>query len=205
LTDRSVNDAMSPRSTEKNKEIRQESMMRIMNAAFTLIAKQGYESTSITQIARQAGVSKGLLYNYFRSKEELLQQLIEKAFSQSDGLIGQLADPRPEKTLENLFRWYFKELRERPDYWRLMTELTFKIDKFKFVHDMARDKMKAYVSFLQTLLEQLEYEDPPGEAKIVAALFDGIAIQYLVIRDNYPLDELEAYLINKYCKNNKSS
>lgn len=171
-----------------------------MDAAFRLIARQGYENTSIAQIAKEAGVSKGLMYNYFESKEALLEQMVNGALSEGDQIIGRLIDPRPEKTLENLFRWYFKELRDRPDYWRLMTELTFKIDKFTFVHDIARDKMMGYVAFLQSLLEQLGFEDPAGEAKILAALFDGIGVQYVVIRETYPLDEIEAYLINKYCQ-----
>lgn len=180
-------------------------MQKIMDAAFLLIARHGYESTSIAQIAKKAGVSKGLLYNYFASKEELLRTLVNQALTEGKDLITKLIDTSPEKTLENLFRWYFKEMRERPDYWRLITELTLKIDKFTFVHEMARDKMKAYVGFLQSLLEQLGHKDPIGEAKVLAALFDGIGIQYLIIRENYPLDELETYLVDTYCKPKKIS
>lgn len=190
---------MSPRTPEKNEEVRQESMQKIMDAAFSLIAKQGYESTSIAQIAAEAGVSKGLLYNYFESKEDLLEKLVVGAMEQGDKLIGEMIDADPRVTLKNVFQWFFNEMRERPDYWKLITELTFKIDKFEFIQKLAADKMRGYIQFIEGLLEQIGIEDSAGEAMLVGALFDGIAIQYLVVRDGYPLDKIEAFVIKKYC------
>lgn len=193
---------MSPRTTTKNEEIRQESMNNIMEAAFKLIASQGYESTSISQIAAAAGVSKGLMYNYFESKEDLLEKLVSNAMNEGESAITKLIKEDPAVTLKNMFTWFFKELRERPEHWRLMTELTFRIDKFKFVHEMATEKMKGYTSFITDLLKQLKFPNPEDEAKLLGALFDGIAIQYLVIREDYPLNEMEKYLIEKYCDKN---
>lgn len=200
LTDRSVKNIMSPRTPSKNEEIRQESMKRIKEAAFSLITKQGYDATSIAQIAKEAGVSKGLMYNYFESKEDLLEKLVTDAMKEGDHVIAQLLNEDPSITLRNIIKWFFKELRERPEYWRLMTELTFRIDKFKFVHDMATEKMKGYTVFIKELLVKIDYPNPEGESKLVGAIFDGIAIQYLVIRDDYPLVEMEKFLIDKYCR-----
>jgi AcrR family transcriptional regulator len=191
---------MSPRTKDKNTEIRQESMKKIMDAAFQLIAKQGYESTSISQLAKKAGVSKGLLYNYYTSKEDMLEKMILNAAEEGEKVIHEKMSNDPAKTLEGIFRYFFSYLKQEHDRWRMMAELVFKIDKFKFVHDLATEKIKAYLVLLESLLEQLGVENPKGEAKILAALFDGIGIQYLVIRDDYPLDELEKYLIHKYCK-----
>lgn len=190
---------MSPRTSAKNEEIRQESAQNIMDAAFALISRQGYESTSISQIATEAGVSKGLLYNYFDSKEDLLQKLVERAFQQGDDVLENLISKDPAGTLKNIFQWFFREMKERPDHWKMMTELTFKIEKFQFIHDMASLKMKGYIGFIESLLRQLGFEDPIGESRLLAALFDGIAVQYMVVRDEYPLDEVEKYLIDKYC------
>ena len=191
---------MSPRKKEKNEEIRKESMKKITDAAFELIAKQGYESTSIAQIAKKAGVSKGLLYNYYTSKEDMLENMILNAADEGEKVIREKMSDDPAKTLEGIFRYFFSYLKLEQDRWRLMAELVFKIDKFKFLHDMATEKIKAYLILLESLLEQLGEENPKGEAKILAALFDGIGIQYLVIKEDYPLAELEKYLISKYCK-----
>ena len=192
---------MSPRTTEQNEQIRAESKHKIMSAAFKLIAKNGYEATSIAMIAKMAGVSKGLLYNYFTSKEELVKALVMGAMEEGDKLIEELLSDDPKQTLKNLFQWFFREMRERHDHWRLMTELTFKIDKFDFVHDIVATKYTEYVSMIQALLTQIGYKDALGEARVISALLDGMGIQALMARDGYPLDEMEEYLIDKYCNN----
>jgi AcrR family transcriptional regulator len=191
---------MSPRNQSKNEEIRQETMRKISEAAFSLIARQGFESTSIAQIAKEARVSKGLLYNYYESKEALMEKLILDAMSQGDEVIGSIFSEDPAVTMENLIKWFFKEMRERSDQWRLITEVTLKLDKYKFVHDIVVAKMQGYISLIQQLLAQMGYKDPEGEARLLAALFDGIGMQALVIREDYPLDELEKIMITKFCK-----
>lgn len=192
---------MSPRSKEQIEQIRKNSIRNILDAAFRLMAKNGYETTSISQIAKAAGVSKGLMYNYFESKEDLLKVLLNDAMAEGDQLISEVISTDPSETLRNLFLWFFNELRERPEHWRLLTELTLKIDKFDFVQEMARIKMKEYVVFVSTLLEDTGFPNAKREAQLIAGLFDGIGIQYLVIGKDYPLDEMEEYLIEKYCKN----
>ncbi len=191
---------MSPKTTEQNEQIRAESRQRIMEAAFKLIAKNGYESTSVAMIAKEAGVSKGLLYNYFKSKEALVEVLVMSAMNEADSVIGELIDSDPKAMLKNVFKWFFKEMREHHDHWRLITELTFKIDKFDFVHDIVTSKLNEYISLLEGLLTQMNYPNPLGEARIITALFDGIGIQALIVKKEYHLDEMEDYLIKKYCE-----
>ena len=126
--------------------------------------------------------------------------MIESAFAEADELMTQIIVEDPKVTIENMLRWYFNELRERPEHWRLITELTLKIEKFDFVNEMARNKLNEYAEFFGGLLAQLGFENPREEALTIAGLFDGIGIQYLVIGKNYPLDEMEDFLIKKYCK-----
>lgn len=199
MTDRSVKNKMSPKTAKQNEQIRAESKHKIMDAAFKLIAKNGYEATSIAMIAKMAGVSKGLLYNYFTSKEALVKALVMGAVDEGEKLIEELLSDDPKQTLKNLFQWFFKEIRERHDHWRLMTELTFKIDKFDFVHDIVATKYGEFVKMIEVLLTQMRYKDALGEARIISALLDGIGIQALMAREDYPLDEMEEFLIKKYC------
>jgi AcrR family transcriptional regulator len=62
-----------PRTKEQYEQIRAEKREIIKQAAMKLFATKGYAATSISDIAQTAGVSKGLMYNYFKSKEEVLQ------------------------------------------------------------------------------------------------------------------------------------
>ena len=54
-----------PRSPSENERIRQMAKLKILETAMDLFIHQGYHATSISDVAKQAGISKGLLYNYF--------------------------------------------------------------------------------------------------------------------------------------------
>ena len=51
---------------------------QILDAARTVLSRQGYAETSTKDIAREAGVAPGLLHYYFDSKEEILVQVVEQ-------------------------------------------------------------------------------------------------------------------------------
>jgi AcrR family transcriptional regulator len=50
----------------------------ILQSAGAVFAKQGYEHSSIRDIARQAGVADGTIYNYFANKQDLVEALISE-------------------------------------------------------------------------------------------------------------------------------
>jgi AcrR family transcriptional regulator len=51
---------------------------RLREAAFALFAEKGYEGASMSELAERVGLAKPSLYNYYRSKEELLLDLLEE-------------------------------------------------------------------------------------------------------------------------------
>ena len=60
-----------------NEERRRTSIAGVLQAARTLFVTHGYEATSIDQIARAAGLTKGAVYFYFRDKAALLLALLD--------------------------------------------------------------------------------------------------------------------------------
>jgi len=61
------------------------------------------------------------------------------------------------------------------------------------------EKMNKYFPLFEKLLKGCGIDHPHQEAKLVAAQLDGIVIHYLLAKEGYPLDEVEKYLIEKYC------
>ncbi len=61
---------------------RSERMSNILEIAEGLFSRQGYENTSMRQIAAEAGSGKASLYYYFKSKEEIFQEVLEKEASE---------------------------------------------------------------------------------------------------------------------------
>ena len=190
---------MSPRSQEQIEKIRGESQQKILAAAFKLMSRNGYESTSISQIAKEAGISKGLMYNYFSSKEDLLKALINRTMN-DDKIMTEVITEDPVDTLENVIRWFFGELRNNLNEWRFISEIMLKADRYSFIKEMISIKMDKLMSSISALLSEIGYPDPENEAFVIGALFDGIGLGYLVVGENYPIDKIEKYLIDKYCK-----
>ena len=58
------------------KRRKEERPAEITTAAMELFAEKGYDATRVDEVARRAGVSKGLLYLYFKTKEELFKAVI---------------------------------------------------------------------------------------------------------------------------------
>ena len=71
---------MSPRSKKQLEDVRRRSRENIKLAALKLFAHNGYHNTSVQEIAKKAGVSKGLAYNYFKGKEKILEAVIFETF-----------------------------------------------------------------------------------------------------------------------------
>lgn len=67
MTDRSVNRAVESRAAGAEEKRRQ-----ILAAAVRVFARDGYHTSRVGDIAEEAGVAHGLLYHYFRSKDEVL-------------------------------------------------------------------------------------------------------------------------------------
>ena len=68
-----------PRSEEAYKQIRDERREQILDTAAVVFARKGLAGTKISDIAKEAEISQGLLYRYFTSKEELFAAVIERA------------------------------------------------------------------------------------------------------------------------------
>jgi AcrR family transcriptional regulator len=120
---------MSPRSPKQFHVMREEKKALIMDVALQHFANEGYFKTTITHIARHAGISKGLIYNYFESKEELLITIINRSIDD----ITRYFDPDrvgylSEEEFELFIRKMFSLLREKITFWRLLSQLLVQKD-----------------------------------------------------------------------------
>lgn len=73
--------AMTPLTEDQLKKIRDDRKLQIMQAALKVFAENGIRLTKISMIATEAGISHGLLYHYFSSKEEVLHTSLEWAIT----------------------------------------------------------------------------------------------------------------------------
>lgn len=81
------------------KEQREASVEGLLQAALGLFVSQGYRHTTVDQIASAAGLTKGAVYFYFRNKETLLAQLLDRVEEVVvDGMVTRVARAGPAAT-----------------------------------------------------------------------------------------------------------
>ena len=69
---------------------------RLLTAASRLFAERGFALTSVQDIVERAGVTKGAMYHYYTSKDDLLQQIYTRLLAvQSERLVGIAESDRP--------------------------------------------------------------------------------------------------------------
>jgi AcrR family transcriptional regulator len=83
----------------------------ILKVAREVFFEQGYTAASMSTIAARLGGSKGTLYNYFKSKEELFEaQVREMCGAAADRILEVSADGAPAETLTRLGEQYLRHL-----------------------------------------------------------------------------------------------
>ena len=73
-----------PKSQERCQEIREETRSKILNDSMLYFAKNGFAGTKISDLAKHIGIGQGTLYIYFKSKEELFNEIFALTNSSKD-------------------------------------------------------------------------------------------------------------------------
>ncbi len=172
-----------------------------MDTALELFAASGFENTTINQIAKKAGISKGLLYNYFISKEELLEVILNKGI---DDMLA-VFDPNKDGVLDNMEMEFFitqtfKMIKENRKMWKLYTAISFQPSVYKIIEKRSKELYEPMISMMTNYFKDNRFENPQIETFMFSALMDGIALDYLMAHDIYPIDDMVKELINRYCK-----
>jgi len=209
---------MSPRSSAKFEEMREEKKTLIMDAALEHFSNTGFHATTITHIARHAGISKGLMYNYFKSKEDLLAAIINRSLTEIYGTFNPDHDSQltPEE-FELFIRKVFSLFREKRQFWKLLLRIMMQQGVYENL--LSEDKMPISVSgiplreFSENMIRLLadyfarkkdsagpDY-DPTTEMLMFINTVKGFAMTYVFADEHYHGDYFEKMieaLIKRY-------
>jgi len=191
---------VSPKTKKQNEAIRQQSIEAIKQAALNLFSDKGYGNTSISAIAKEANVSKGLMYNYFKSKQALLLAIIGDAAHVGDNLMGDILNKEipPKVRLRSLINGTFIWVKDHLQYYKLLASLAFQEEATHAMGDFVKQKAEAHIQLGEQLFKAMSYENPRMAAFEFGALLEGIFITYLSLGDYYPLEEMRQVMLKKY-------
>lgn len=179
-----------PRSREQNEALREERRQAILQAAEEVFARLGLAPAKIADIAQAAGMSYGLVYHYFGTKEAVFAALVEQA-ARSIGMLLRYLTERPGTPLERL-AWLteamLEGLKQHPARMAVMLEALLKEAVPEDVRQMARASNEQLRRAVRELLAagqstgEIAAGEPEAMANLYLSLMNGVAMTVLAER-----------------------
>ncbi|MBR1087663.1 TetR/AcrR family transcriptional regulator [Bradyrhizobium manausense] len=96
----------------------------LLEAAAKVVGEVGYSAAMVSTITRRAGVAQGTFYNYFRSRQDLFDQLLPSMSEEMLGFIKERSSLAPNDAAREKLRFeaYFAYLVKRPEFYRILYE-----------------------------------------------------------------------------------
>lgn len=177
---------MSPRPDVSDKR-REE----ILDAATKVFATRGFNGTRMDDIVEESGLSKGLLYWYFKNKDALIIALVKRLFAPQMRYFRELPD-RAGSVRDRLLAIADDTARELHAFSRVLP-ITFELYSLAFRNKSVNKVMKEffllYRESLQRVIEQgvergeLRAVDSRQAANSIAAVFEGTLLLWIFDRE----------------------
>jgi AcrR family transcriptional regulator len=178
----------------KKEELVQKRSVQILEAAARVFAQKGYHAATTKEIAAQAGVSEGTIYNYFRSKEDLLLS-IPRLISETTllpPLSQMLTTPitsgeEEEKLLTTVLDNALQTLQGNVDFLKVLFSALPTMDEEtleEYLRRMPLHLTQVLEEFLRIRIAQGVYR--PMDTTVVARAFMGMIMIFMLTQEVLP-------------------
>lgn len=169
-----------------------EKQEKILRAALHLFATQGYSTTSTSKVAKEAGVSEGLIFRHFENKAGLLQAILDQGKEATQQIFTEVIMTKdPKERIRKMLEIPFRIPLEQYKMWRLIYALKWQTNRYE------EDYQHAVRLVLKDAFEALDYANPTAEVELVFILIDGAATSFLLHEPKEKNALLQA-LMSKY-------
>jgi AcrR family transcriptional regulator len=180
--------AMEAASVPQPRELPSDKAQRIVDAMRASVAQRGAAGSTFDHVAREAGVSRGLLHYYFGTKERLLAEVVRRDCDIRMHLLDEaLADARTAREIiDALVRSLEGTLREDPGFFTLLFELFTLSQRNEEIAEEIAELGRRTREHVGALLAAAERDGvirlgapPEAVADVLFGLADGLAFRFL--------------------------
>lgn len=190
---------MAPRSPEQFAEIRGERRQQILEAALQVFAEDSYHGSSIAVVAKRANISKGLIYNYFQSKEEILMTLVTDLFDEAISLMDlDLERPLTKEKFTELIGKSLDVVVQNPKRWKLYMSLSFQPDVTPMLMEQMLPRIQPFMILMSNYFAERGHQDPMTVMRYYSAVMDGVQLHILMDPATFPLEQVKKLLIEQF-------
>lgn len=139
---------------------------KILQKALELFANEGYQNTSTSKIACCAGVSEGLIFKHFQSKEGLLSAVVNLANEDIKAFIKRMENQDdPKKVIETAFA-FPPLVSSNRNFWKLQFSLKYQCPGKRQFHEK-HELINTFETMLTKAFTELNYENPKMETQLL--------------------------------------
>ena len=170
---------------------------RIQDAAIKVLANNGYYGTTVSQIAKAAGVADGTLYLYFTNKDDLLLKIMEEIMERfiEEGLEILERAASPIDRLKAIAQLHLRKLGADQDLACIFQiELRHNAKMMKF---FSENKLRRYFSIVEDIIRDAQSQgqiraeiNPWMTAKILYGALDEMATNWVLRKKDYDLESM---------------
>jgi AcrR family transcriptional regulator len=185
---------MSPKVLQEYTDLRRK---QILTAAWECFAEKGLRDTTIRDIAKSMKVSTGVIYNYFKGKDEIIEALDHWSMRNKESMFQQLArQDSPRESLRELFRLSFERCPEENFKQSMRADINVWADalkssglkkKFNVQYEYLREKIAGFVRSGIEKGEIVAKVQPDFFSELVIAVLIGMQVQAALL-DDFSID-----------------
>ncbi len=169
-----------------------EKQEKIIQAALQLFAREGYNATSTSKVAKEAEVSEGLIFRHFGNKEGLLKAILEEGENRIKTLyVDIVMDSDPKSVIRKAIQMPGNVPESDYNFWKLQYKLKWELEI------NSDKKMEPLNMALTNAFRKLGYISPEIEAQLIILFIDGIGSSVLKGSALKP-NEIISLLLKKY-------
>jgi AcrR family transcriptional regulator len=189
---------LAPRSIKLNDEMKSKTKTLLLDSALNLFARRGYHTTSISDIAKAAGVSKGLMYHYYKGKEDLLESIVNGLITGNEVYLDLLKkEGDPYEILLDLVNIMDHALRTQSDLIKLYHSLLSQPGILELFYGHTERLYLQSIDLVTKLMEKAGCAEPRADAELFLALIKGLQIHYMTLGDCVQIKAPVVNLLNK--------
>ena len=165
---------------------------KILKVGLKLFANYGFHGTSTAQIAKEAGVSEGLIFKHFISKKGLLESIFSSVGDRLTRIYQEMiAEDHPITVIRMFIEIPFNIDSTEHVFWRLIFKLKWDQDFYN------PEEKKPIIKKLAWAFKELGYVQPKLEAEVLYQNIESISINILRDGKNSQL-KLKKFLLDKF-------
>lgn len=168
----------------------------IIDAAVQVFAEKGFTKAKISEIAERAGVGSGTVYEYFKSKDDLLLKIPVERFEQYIGKVSQAFEiTSPDRRLRRLIKYHFSSFLEERQFLQVFL-LELQLHK-RFYGSEGFESFKKYFGIVEEVIEQGKDQGvfrSEVNARVFRNMFLGafshMALRWLILANSTDMDKM---------------